>query len=62
MLSLSQGFHPNPLFSKGDPKSNDSIFGCSGNKKPINKENEMYTQSQQTNTLNVARGPRSVPA
>jgi len=39
---------------------NDSIFGCSGNKKPINEENEMYTQSQQTSTAKVARWPRSL--
>jgi hypothetical protein len=36
------------------------MFSGSGNMKPINKENDMYTQSQQTSTLNVARGPRSV--
>jgi hypothetical protein len=63
MLSLSQDLYPNPLFGlcpKRGPEANDPMFGCSGNKKPINQENEMYTQSQQTSTLNVARGPRSV--
>jgi hypothetical protein len=63
MLNLSQDLHPNPLFGlcpKRGPEANDSMFSGSGNMKPINKENEMYTQSQQTSTLNVARGPRSV--
>src|SRR5690349_388886 len=63
MLNLSQDLHPNPLFGlfpKRGLEANDSIFGCSGNKKPIHKEKEMYTQSQQTGTLSVARRPRSV--